>query len=798
MISNYLKIAWRNLTKNKLYSLINIGGLTIGIASCLLIGLYLSHELSYDRFHKNADRIFRVTTEYTVNGQKSFDGTTGSMTGPRLASVFPQVESYVRIRNFDPYSVQYQGKVFVEDRFYFADSSFFKIFSFPLLEGDPQTALNAPDKIVITRSIEKKYFGNGQALGKVLRVGGTTNYVITGVTEDPPSNSQIRYSLIASYASLSTANRPNWWIHIYTTYFLLRDNKDASAMEKNISSYMKNQKDVGQTGNDYLIFHLEPITKVHLYSALDGLEPNGNITYIYILAAVALLILCIASVNYTNLSTAQATHRIPEIGIRKVLGSMKWQLFWQFIGESLLINFFAFLLAILLAIITLPFFDLLVERTLHADSLLNPFAIGSMLLMYLLISSASGAYPAFILSRLRLIKVLKTGFSFSGNSGMVRKSLITFQFIVSVFLIISTVVILQQLSYIQHKDLGFNQDHVLVLPVDALVRAKYQSIKEAINTIPNVQSVSCGAEETDNIRWDDEINTTADASAPFIFTSASPTDIDFVKTMGMHIRAGTDFTLSDWKQLSLTGDSWRTTYMLNESAVKALGWAPESAIGRTIYRSGQRGIVKAVLKDFHFAPLHEPIGPLVIFLDSQYNHIYQIFVRISGREIPSTLKAIGTVWKERVPHRPFQFHFLDENYNRLYHTEQQTAKIFSSFSILAIVLACLGLFALAAYSTIQRAKEIGIRKVLGASVVELMQLIVVDFVRLVFLASLIAFPLAWIFTNRWLQQFAYRINISWLVFFAAGLVTALVALISISFQALRAAMSNPVKSLRTE
>ena len=798
MLKNYFKIAWRNLAKHKFYSVINIAGLTIGIACCLLIGLYLSHELSYDRFHKNAERIFRVTTEYTVNGQKSFDGTTGSMTGPRLASAFPQIESYVRLRNFDPYSVQYQEKVFVEDRFFFGDSSFFKIFSFPLIEGDPQTALDAPGKIIITRSIEKKYFGNEPALGKTLRVGGTSNYIVTGVTQDPPSNSQIKFSLIASYSSLPNANRPNWWIHIYTTFFLLRNNKDAPALEKSIADYMKNQKDVGQTGNDYLVFHLEPMTRVHLYSTLPGLEPNGNITYIYILAAVALLILCIACVNYTNLATAQAAHRIPEIGIRKVLGSMKWQLFWQFIGESLLINFFAFLFAIILAVITIPSFNLLIESPLHADSLLDPFGVMLMLLLYLLISFASGAYPAFILSRLKLIKVLKTGFSFSGNSGILRKLLITFQFIVSVFLIIATIIILQQLSYIQHKDLGFDQDHVLVLPVDGLVRSNYRSIKEAINSVPNVQSVSCGAEETTNINWDDEINTTADASAPFLFASASPTDIDFVKTMGLHIRSGTDFTLSDWEQLSLPGDKWRTTYMLNESAVKAMGWTPESAIGKTIYRSGQRGAIKAVLKDFHFAPLHEPIRPLVIFLDSQYYHIYQMFVRISGRDMPSTLKEIGNVWKDRVPHRPFQYHFLDENYNRLYHTERQTGKIFSSFSALAIVLACLGLFALAAYITIQRAKEIGIRKVLGASTIEVVRLITVEFVKLVLIASLVAFPLAWLFMHRWLQQFAYRIEINWLVFFAAGFVTAFIALISISFQAIRAAMANPVKSLRTE
>jgi putative ABC transport system permease protein len=800
MLRSYFKIAWRNLLKNKIYCLVNIGGLTTGITCCILIGLYLSNETSFDRFHKNADRLVRATTEYTINGVVNQVGKTGSMAGPRLSSALPQIESFVRIMKFEPYSVLYGEKSFVENKFCFADSNFFKIFSFPLLEGDPSTALDGPLKIVITEQMKKKYFGNEKALGKFLRVGGTRDFIVSGVAADVPANSQIQFDFIASYASLRNANRLSWGVEIYSTYFLVRPQTDLKVLEKDIATYMKNQKDLDQSNNDYLIFHMEPMIRVHLYSSLDGLEPNGNITYLYILAAVAILILCIASVNYTNLSIAQAVHRIPEIGIRKVLGSARRQIFWQFIGESMLLNLIAFICATCFSIMLLPLFNGLVERTMDIRALVTPFALGIMLLLYFIISIASGIYPALVLSGLKLIKVLKAGFSFSGSTGFARRALIVFQFAVSVFLIISTILIYQQLFFIQHKNLGYDKDHVVVLPADGIVRQNYQTLKESIERVSGVLSVSCGAEETTNINWDDEINTTSNNAIPSVFVYASPTDIDFVKTLGVHIISGSDFTLADWKQMDTTHGSvnWQTSYMLNESAVKAMGWTPDQAIGKIIYRSGQKGIIRAVLKDFNFTSLHNPIRPLVVFLDSAYYHIYQIYVKVSGRNLPAVIQALGDDWKGRVTHRPFLYHFLDENFNRIYHNEKQTAGIFSTFSGLAIVLACLGLFALAAYTTVQRAKEIGVRKILGAGVKEIVLLISGDFIKLVLIASLIAFPVAWFSANSWLQQFAYRIPINWWVFMIAAASAAIVALAAISSQAVKAATSNPVNSLRSE
>jgi putative ABC transport system permease protein len=799
MLRTYIKIAWRSLSRNRLYSIVNIGGLTIGLACCILIGLYLSNELSYDTFHKNANRLYRVTTEYTTNRVVSRVGQTASAPGPRLSAAFPQIRSYVRINNWQPYVVRYEDRTFAESRFLFADSTFFTMFSFPLIEGDARTALDAPGKIVVSRSMEKKYFGSEQAIGRTIRVGGTRDYQATGVARDAPINSQIKFDFVASYASLPYANRPNWNSEIFTTYFLLGDPGEMPDLEKAIDGYMKRQTDVANAPGDYLTYHLEPMTRVHLYSNLTGMEPGGNITYIYILGAIALLILCIACVNYTNLATAQSIRRMPEIGIRKVMGSRKGQLFWQFIGESLLLNGVAFLLAIGAAVFLLPAFDRLVERPLEVTYLFTFPVIGGMILLYAAISFASGAYPAVLLSQLKLMKVLKAGYTFSGGTGL-RRSLIVFQFTVSVVLIVSTAVIFEQLSYIQHKNLGYDKDHLIVLPVDNLIRQNYVPIKEAILRIPQVRGVTCGAEETTHIHWDDELTLSAGTGATPHYVNAAPADIDFVRTMGLRIVAGSDFTRADWLQTDSVANPAdpHTTYMLNETAAKALGWTPQQAIGQTIYRSGNRGLVKAVVKDFHFAPLHQPIGPLVIFLDPYYQHIFQCFVKVSGDDLPAAVSGLETVWKDRVTHRPFQYHFLDDSYNVIYHTERQTAGIFTTFSTLAILLACLGLFALAAYSTAQRAKEIGIRKVLGAGVGQIVLLIAGDFLRLIGFASLIAFPVAWWAMRDWLAQFAYRIDIPWWAFAAAGMTALLIALLTIGLQAARAANASPVKTLRSE
>jgi putative ABC transport system permease protein len=499
-----------------------------------------------------------------------------------------------------------------------------------------------------------------------------------------------------------------------------------------------------------------------------------------------------------NLATAQSAGRTAEIGIRKVLGAQRKQIFKQFIGESMFIVSIVVALSFLFAIILLPFFNRLTGNQLDASVILKPFTLLSLVALGIVVAFAAGSYPAIILSNLKLIKVLKSGFSFSSSGNSLRKSLIVFQFVISIFLIICTTIVVQQLFYIKNKDLGYSKEQLVVLPLDNKMRVGYDALKKRFLDIPGVKSVAAAYEEPTDIGWSDGIQVPgpSNTSAP-LSVNAIPVDEDFVKTMGMTIVAGNDYSLTDVQQFdtSENGRNLRYTFMMNETAVMALGWKPEDAIGKTINK-GRDGTVKAVVKDFHFRSMHEAITPLVIFLDKRLTQ--KMFVKIAGNNVEQTLKHLENTWKQSVTHRPFQFHFLDDDYEALYKNEQRTAGVFITFSSLAIILACLGLFALTAYAVVQRTKEIGIRKVLGATITNIMSLLSKDFLLLVGIAILVAIPIAWFAANKWLQDFTYRIQLEWWVFVIAGLATVVIALITISFQAIKAAFTNPVNSLRTE
>jgi putative ABC transport system permease protein len=725
--------------------------------------------------------------------------TTGTKVGPQFKRSFPSVAAFARTFRY-PRVISYGDKVFDEKNFLYADSSYFNLFSFKLIKGNPSTVLSAPLQLVITESMAKKYFDEEDPVGKTLLVANSDHYLVTGVVQDAPSNSQMHFDFIASFTSLDESKSEDWWTANDVTYLLLNNADQIPRLEEQISSYMKTKevrKEARVEGTDYLTYHLEPLVKVHLYSSLDGFEPNGNITYIYILGAIALLILFIACVNYTNLATAQSAGRSGEISIRKVLGARPWELFLQHLGESVLLTFIALLLAIWISTELLPLFNHLTDKSLPASVLFHPLPLLSLLVLGLVVGLLAGSYPAFILSNAKLAGILKSGFSFSAAGGGLRKSLIVMQFVISVFLIISTIIILQQLSFIQHKKLGFDKDHLVVLPVDYQMHRDYDEIKKTISLNPHVLAVAGSNQNPTFVQWGDGIQVDKGSEKKSLPISCIPADLDFVKTLGMQIVAGSDFSAADMHLLDTSDNNkhFRYTFILNESAIKAIGWKPEEAIGRTIEK-GLPGNVKAVVKDFHFSSLHQPIGPLMIFLDTQYTS--QLFVKITGQDVNGTLGYLEKVWKERVPYRPFEYHFLDEDYNALYKVENRTSQLFSFFAGTAILLACMGLFALAAFTTAQRTKEIGIRKVLGASLFSVAGLLSIDFLKLVCIASLIAFPLAWWAMYQWLQDFAYRINISWLVFLSAGLAALFIALITVSFQAVRASMANPVDSLRSE
>jgi putative ABC transport system permease protein len=797
MLKTYIKIAWRSLRKNRLYTAVNMIGLTLGIASCLLIGIYILNELSYDRFHKNGTDIVRVTMEYNGGNAVTKTAVTGTKVGPEFSRSFPEVQSFVRTYKY-PVTVGYQEKVFEEKQFLFADSTFFSIFSFPLVEGNAQTALNAPDKIVLSQSTARKYFGNESAIGKTLRVGDNRTFIVSAVAADCPNNSQIKFDFIAAFTSLNASKREDWWTANYYTYLQLKPGTNLALFSNRVAAFMKQvttQLDMGPAG--YLTYHLEPLLSVHLHSLLDALEPGNNIVYIYVLALVAILILIIACINYTNLATAQSTKRIAEIGVRKVLGAEKSELFRQFIGESILITFIAILTSVLIAYILLPYFNTLTSLNFTPADLAAPRVLLLLLVLWVSVGFLSGAYPALLLSNLQLAKVLKSGFSFTSKGNGLRKSLIVLQFTISLFLIIVTVIIIQQLSYIRNKDLGYNKDHIIVLPVDHKMLPNYDAIKQAIAAVPGVIKVTGAYEGPQNIQWGDGLSKGEGKQNSDISVNAIPVDEDFVSTLNLKIIAGSDYTRADVQQIDTSngGANLHFPYILNESAVRALGWKPEEAIGQTISKNVS-GVVKAVVKDFHFKSLHETISPLVIFLDK--SSLQVMMVKIDGKSTAQTLSQLENTWKQRVGHRPFEYHFLDEDYNALYQNEQRTAGIFSTFSAIAIMLACLGLFALTAYAVVQRTKEIGIRKVLGAGITDIIGLLSKDFLLLVGIALLIACPLAWTAGNKWLQAFSYRISINWWVFIAAGLATLIIALLTISLQAVKAARANPVESLHAD
>jgi putative ABC transport system permease protein len=799
MLKSYIKIAIRNLMKHKLYSIVNIAGFTIGLTACLIIGLYLWNELSFDRFNKNADRIARVTMEYSNGGTINKAAVTGTRIGPEFKRHFPEIEEFSR--TIKGSRVITRGDIaFTENNILFADSAFFSIFSFPLLQGDRRSCLTSPEKVVITAQIARKYFGSEEALGKILKVSNSADMVVSGIVSDVPGNSQIHFDMVMPFMNLKAAKQEEQWFTAnYVTYLMVQSPEKIKELQPKITAYMKNisRKDLFPEGNDYLTHQLEPLPSVHLHSTLDGLEPNGNIVSVYVLCIIALLILLIACVNYTNLAVAQSSGRSIEVGIRKVLGAQKKQLLFQFLGESFIITCIALFFSFLLCFFLLPFFNTLAGATISRSFLFNPFIVLFVFIIGILISLVSGLYPALILSGTQLVLILKSGLRLTSSGNGIRKTMIVFQFVVSVFLIASTIIVTGQLKYIQNKDLGYNKQQLLILPVDSKMKDHYDDLKKAISAQPGVLKVSAAYETPTYIQWSDGILAETGKEKKEISVNAIPVDFDFIETMGMQLISGRDFTQPDLLAMD-TSDNYKNyqlSFILNEKAVEELGWTPEEAIGKTISK-GSPGIIRGVVKNFNFSSLHEPIGPLAIFLGPDFAG--EMFVRVQGTNLQANLLNLEKLWKQRIPYRPFEYKFLDEEFVSLYKTEQHTAVVFGLFSGLAILLACLGLFALAAFTTVKRTKEIGIRKVLGASIPEIVMMLSKEFLLLVSLAILIAIPISWYAGSKWLQDFAFRIDISWWMFFSAALIAVIIAFLAVSLQALKAAITNPVKALRSE
>jgi putative ABC transport system permease protein len=795
MIINNLKVTLRSLWKNKVSSAINLFGLTVGLTSCLLISLYIQHEASFDSFQKNGSRIARVIMEYGFDGspETKRGNFTSTKVAPEFSRTFPEVQYGIRMTDRDMI-IQHNDNLVTEPYFVFADSTFFKIFLADLLQGNPAEALNGPFKVVLTESTAKKYFGNESPMGKILLTGSDeVPYEVTGVIQDYPSNSQIRFDFLASFCSLGENQEVTYFDANYTTYLLLKDEHAFTPLQEKITSFIK--KEMAGSGAS-INFLLEPFDKIHLHSEYSGFVPNTSITYLYILSGVALLILVIVSFTYINLSTARSIERSKEVGIRKSIGANRIQLFWQFISESVIICLTAVGFSFLLIFIILPYFNLFVEKELPASTLFSLPFMGFSILVALVISLAAGSYPAIILSGFQPVKVLK-GITRMDSGKWIQPSLIVFQFAISVFLIVATLVIQNQLYFIQHKKLGYERDHIIVLPMREKILDNLSVIKTELKANPNIMSVSRCVSTPVKIAGGYNMRSASMGEHEQHSVTASPIDEDYIKTTGLEIIAGTDLIEQDTKDVSHEDREDRTYhFILNESAARDLGWSPEQAVGKKMFMDHREGFVRGVIRDFHFESMHQEIKPLVLFTELRGHG--NLLVKVKGQDLSETISFLETKWKQLVPYVPFEYHFLDDDYNSLYRSELQLGTVMNLFSGIAIILACLGLFGLSTFIVQQRIKEIGIRKILGASLTHIVGLVSGKFTMLVTLSIFIASPLAYLLMSRWLQGFVYRTEISGWTFALAAVSALAIAFLTVSVQGVKAALTNPAETLKSE
>ncbi|MFL5741291.1 MAG: ABC transporter permease [Flavisolibacter sp.] len=810
MFKNYFKIAFRNMWKNKIFSLINVIGLAVGLCCFLLIAIYVLDELSFDRFNAHAAQIYRINSDIRFGGSDLHLPVTSDMMGAVLKKDYPEVEQYTRIYNSNGNKLIKKGNQYINEfDVAHVDSTFFDVFSFPAVEGNPHTALNEPNTVVVTESAAKKYFGTTRVMGKTIETNdnNTTLYKITAVIRDMPRNSHFHFDFLFSMKNVDY-RWGQFLSHNFHTYLLFRKGTDAKAFEKKFAQYTDNyvipqakqymkintMAEFEKAGNK-LQYSLIPLVKIHLYSdRAFELSPSGNIQYVYIFSAVALFILLIACINFMNLSTARSANRAKEVGIRKVLGTERRNLISQFLTESVLMVLLSLMIAVGLTYFTLPLFNDISKKSMGLDTLFSPMILPLLVALPFMVGFLAGSYPAFFLSGFRPIEVLKGKLASGSRNGGLRSMLVIFQFATSIILIIGTIVVYGQLNYIQTRNLGFNKDQVLVINDSYALDKNLNAFKHEVLQLPGVTSgtVSGFLPVSNSSRNDNTYSREAVMDAKNGLDMQNWTvDYDYLPTMGMQMVKGRNFSRD------YGADS--TSVIINETAAKLLNY--DDPLGKKIYAmSDQPGITKAytiigVVKNFNFESLHHAVGPLSFFLG---NSISLVSFKVKATNIPSLLSSIESKWKSMAPGMPFSYRFLNDSFNEMYQDEQRVGKIALVFSVLAILIACLGLFGLATFIAEQRTKEIGIRKVLGASVRGIVQLLSKDFVRLVFIAFVLAAPLAWWFMNKWLQDFAYRITINWWIFLLAGLLAFLIAILTISFQAIRAAIANPVKNLRTE
>ena len=803
MLENYFRIAFRNLLRNKTFSAINILGLSIGIASCLMILLYVQHEFSFDRSGKNYERTFRVAQDISWSGKKMEIAITPAKLGPALKDNLPEIAKYERVYdlNFQRESVGYKDKSYFTTQFIFADTSFFNFFGYHLAEGDGGRALTAPYSVVITRSMAKKFFGPVDPIGKIIRLTNwdeTSEFTVTGVAEDAPSNSSLQFEFIASFSTLYQGWWKNWsgvdyWgSSNFYTYVSLNPRQSVRSLESKLPALLNNLPGYREeTGKMHSSLFFQPIKDIHLFSHLDfDLPSDVNADALYILSGIAFFLLLIACVNFMNLSTARYMKRTKEIGVRKVMGAGRIQLARQFLGESIIMSLVATAAAITFVEILLPFSRNLTGVRLSLSQIPETEAAAVLIVVALATGILAGFYPATFLSSLEPTSVLKNSLSSHGGASSIRKGLVIFQFTISIALIISALLVQKQLKYIQNYYPGFNKNNLVVIPLFAPLFkgeavSRFEVYRTEIEKDPNVLAVTGASEYPGDMMQRTTVHV-AGNEAGKIWMNIVAVDSNYLATLGVKLASGMTFSQSHV----------RSGLIINESAQRALGIKDPNGKELITGWNGVHGQIVGVINDFNFESLRTKAGPIALVVDPEQFRC--LICRIAPHGYASTLKFLGAKWKSIYPEVPFDYSFLDADLGRLYVKEERFGGLASVFSGLSIFVASLGLFGLASFSVEQRTKELGIRKVLGASVPGILTLVFKEYLGLIAFANLVAWPIAYYFADKWLQNFAYRTNISLLIFVASGALALLIALVTVSSHAIKAATANPVEALRYE
>ncbi|MBX2944698.1 MAG: ABC transporter permease [Cyclobacteriaceae bacterium] len=802
MLKNYLLVAFRNINRQKFYAFLNVIGLTVGIASCLFITLYVKDEISYDRLHPDADRIYRVNLDAKLAAQEIAVAVSCPPMAAALIQEVPEVESAVRVASNGRVVIKYGEKAFTQDRVFAADTNFFTFFNFPLVEGNPKNALKERNTVVLTESTARKFFGSENALGKLLAVGNdTTTYVVTGVAKDLPGNVHFKFDVILTGESSTAFRDPIWMNNYLATYLKIHKGSSQQTVKSKIDDltikyigpeverFMGMSLDQFKQQGSRFGYTLIPLTDIHLHSNYQAeIEPQGDIQYVYLFSVIAVFILIIACINFMNLATARSAGRAKEVGLRKTLGSLSRHLVAQFLAESFVFSCLAAVLALGIVYTMLPFFNTLAGKELVFESLLSSNLLILLLGIVVLVGLMAGSYPAFYLTSFKVTEVLKGKVREGMKGGAVRSGLVVFQFAVSIFLIIATAVIFQQMQYVQNKNLGLNRDNVLVLTNTQNLRSVAEPLKQAILA----QSGVVAASYTNSVP---ALNT--EGASPFRIEGSEEdhlvvryfADYDQLETMGYTLKEGRFFSRD------FPADS--TAIVINEALMNELSW--KEAVGKELFGFNGGGRIPykivGVVNDFHFESLRNNVRPTAMFLNTDAASFLTIRFVNNPRE---TVSTIENLWRQYAGNEPFEYSFLDQDFDALFRSEQRLGNLFTTFTVLAIFIASLGLIGLAAFTAEKRTKELGIRKVLGASEISLVNLLSKEFTKLVVIALVLSIFPAWYFTSQWLQGFAFRISLSIWVFVGAGAVALVVALLCVVFQALRTARINPAKSLRYE